>query len=93
MTPGADQLHERAYGTEGTVGRLEQLVSPFRDRIREAVGSLGRTLDRARETLDKIRLGDASISWNVGRRPPWPQRRLSDDSPAVTTNLVFCLTS
>ncbi len=59
MTPGADQLHERAYEAHDTVDRLEQLVSSFRDRLREAVGSLGRTLDRARETLDKVRLGDA----------------------------------
>jgi ElaB/YqjD/DUF883 family membrane-anchored ribosome-binding protein len=58
MAPGADPLHERAYGTEGKVDRLEQLVNPLRNRLREAVGSLGRTLDRAGETLDNARLGD-----------------------------------
>lgn len=59
MTPGADHLHEHADGAEGTVDRLEQLVTSLRNRLREAVGSLGQTLTRAGETLDKVRLGDA----------------------------------
>lgn len=67
MALGADQLDERAYGTEGKVDGPEQLVDPLPDWLTEAVGSLGRTLYRARETLGKVRLGGARHL--VDRRP------------------------
>ena len=67
MTSGEDQLHERAEGKEDGVDRLEQLLNPLWNRLREAMGGLGRTLDMAGERLDKVRITDAREL--VERRP------------------------